>query len=102
MEKLANWLTIGANGLTVLICAFILTITIISHLHLRKFKRDTIGRKTYRYLLVLFCLCGFYFGWAPATYIFLIAAVVCERLIVYRGCRWKKDKLGAWLAKIDW
>lgn len=101
--------------LTVILCAFVLVITIISHMsikngqtmeiakaQIRHAQRDTLGRKLYRYLIILFCLNGFFWGWAPATYIFLFAAILTERLIVYRICRENQDGVGRFLAKIDW
>jgi uncharacterized BrkB/YihY/UPF0761 family membrane protein len=100
--------------LTVLLCGFILVITIISHMALkdedlsvvkeqiRHMSRDTVGRKVYRWSIVLFALNGFYWGLSPVTYAFLFAAVLTERLIIYRLCRAGKDPIGKFLVKIDW
>lgn len=100
--------------LTVLLCGFILVITVISHMTLknidatvvkdqiRHMGRDSLGRKLYRWLIILFALNGFYWGLSPVTYAFLFAAVLTERLIVYRICRGNKDDLGKMLVKIDW
>jgi len=91
-----------ASAATIIFSGFVLIITIVSHHILHKYRKDTLGRKSYRWLLVLFSCCGFYFGFAPATYIFLFAAVISERLLVYRACRNNKDWLGRLLIKIDW
>lgn len=84
------------------LCAFILILTILSHLTLRKRRTDTIGRKLYRWFLVLFCVAGFWLGPKDSTFTFLFAAVLTERLIVYKGCRANKDWLGRFLVKINW
>jgi len=95
METLLNVVHIG-------LCAFILVLTIISHLTLRRRRTDTLGRKLYRWLLALFCLAGFWLGPQTATFTFLFAAVLTERLIVYKGCRGQKDWLSRFLIKIGW
>lgn len=90
------------NVVTIAICLFILILTIVSHRTLNKRRTDTIGRKLYRYLLVLFCTAGIWYGPQAATFVFLFAATLTERLIVYKGCRAKKDWLGKLLYKINW
>lgn len=90
------------NVVTIAICLFVLILTIVSHVTLSKRRTDTIGRKVYRYLVVIFCACGIWYGPQTATFIFLFGAVLTERLIVYRGCRAKKDWLGRFLVKIGW
>ncbi|MCF0075768.1 hypothetical protein LZD49_35185 [Dyadobacter sp. CY261] len=90
------------NVVTIAVCLFILILTIVSHRTLNNRRTDTIGRKLYRYLVVLFCAAGIWYGPQAATFIFLFAALLTERLIVYKGCRSKKDWLGRWLYKIGW
>ena len=107
-------LQILAKALTVILCAFILVISFVAHASLkeknfyrtkeiiRRSEKQTVGGRVYYYCLVLFCLNGFWWGATYFMYGFLFAAVMTERLITYRICRGDKDKLGKFLAKINW
>lgn len=88
--------------LAVILCAFVLWITLKSHTVLRKRKNDTVGRKMYRWLVILFSLTGMLWGLNTFTYVFLFAAVLTERLVVYRGCRGNRDRLSRLLTRINW
>lgn len=90
------------NVVTIAVCLFVLILTLVSHVTLSKRRTDTLGRQLYRYLIVIFSACGIWYGAKPVTYVFLFAAVLTERLIVYRICRGKKDPLGRLLVKIGW
>ena len=90
------------NVVTIAVCSFILVLTLVSHKTLNRRRTDTLGRKLYRWLVVLFCAAGIWYGPQKATFVFLFAALLTERLIVYKGCRSKKDWLGKFLLKIGW
>lgn len=102
MELLAKGLDVIVAILTIIFSAFVLAVTIMSHHYLHKYRKDTVGRKAYRWLLGIFALCGICFGFVPAAYLFVFAAVISERLLIYRACRSNKDWLGRFLVKINW
>lgn len=100
--------------LNVILCGFLLVITITSHVaqkkgdrgvvknQIRNIGRDTIGRKISRWLVVIFALVGFVYGLTTTTFALLYMVVTSERLLVYRACRSNDDWLGRFLVKIDW
>lgn len=87
--------------MVVIACLFLLTITIKSHLKLRKRRTDTIGRTLYRFLIGFFTVSGIFFGINDFMYVFMFTAIFTERLIVYRACH-RDDKLSRFLRKINW
>lgn len=97
-----NILSLIKSFAVVAICIFILFMTVKSHIILRNRRNDTIGRKLYRWLIVLFCLNGIYYGLTPFTYTFCFAAILTERLVVYKACRGKKDFLARFLNRLRW
>jgi sulfite exporter TauE/SafE len=111
---MATGLQIIAQVLTIIVCAFIFIISLKSHLSLqksniatakeviRRSNKNTLGGRLYFYLLMAATGIGMLWGWVAPTYVFLMAAVVTERLIIYRICRGTKDRLGRWLVKINW
>jgi len=102
-----------SNIAVVLLSVFILVITLLSHVEIKKNDRtilkaqiktmgeDTTGRIVYRWLLILVAVCGFFWGPNGGTYILMLSALISERLIVYRVCR-PNDKLGRFLSKYNW
>jgi sulfite exporter TauE/SafE len=111
---MAAGLQIFAQVLTIIVCAFIFIISLRSHLSLQKSNissakeiirrstKNTLGGRLYFYLVMAATGIGMLWGWVAPTYIFLVAAVVTERLIIYRICRGKKDRLGRFLVRINW
>lgn len=103
------------NISVVISCLFVLIMTLIAAWdskngttmavikeQIRHAQRDTLGRKIYKWLIIVFCTVGVCFGLSPATYFFLFMAVLSERMIVYRICRGDRDVVGRFLKKIDW
>lgn len=91
-----------ASILVVGVCSAILYLTLKSHWLLRKRRTDTMGKKAYRWLLVLFSLNGILWGLSAFTYVFLFCAVLVERLVVYKGCYGNKTRFGKLLTRINW
>lgn len=97
----------------VVLSVFILVITIMSHVTIKKNDRsilkaqirtlgvDTTGRIVYRWLLILVALVGICWGPSHATYILMLSALISERLIIYRVCR-PDDRLGKFLTRFNW
>jgi len=101
------------NIAVILLSVFILVITLMAHVEIKKNDRsilkaqirslgdDTTGRIVYRWLLILVAVCGFLWGPSGGTYILMLFALISERLIIYRVCR-PNDFLGRTLQKFNW
>lgn len=99
--------------LVVVLSIFILVITLMTHLVIKKNDRsilkaqirtmgtDTTGRIVYRWLLILVGASGAYWGAGAGTYILMVSALITERLLTYRVCR-PDDRLGRFLTKYNW
>ncbi|MDQ6482239.1 hypothetical protein [Dyadobacter sp. LHD-138] len=98
----------------VLIGAFVLITSLISHIQiknnnmamakemLRRTGKETLGGRIFFYCTIIFCVSSFWYGFNPFAASFAVAALVCERLIVYRVCRGMKDPISRFLNKINW
>jgi len=104
----------SVKTLSVLLFGFIMVISIISHITLRndnyasakemirRSNKQTLGGRIFFYCLMIGSLNGFIWGWSVFMHIFMLTAILTERLIVYRVCRGNKDKLGKLLVRINW
>lgn len=95
------------------LCSFMLYIILVSYKELQKgdanllrdrmrhIGRDTVGRKVYRYSLVIALVLGIWFGIGEPTYFFIIISTFSDRLMMYRVCK-PNSIVGRILVRADW
>lgn len=88
------------DGLVVFIGLAMLWLTIKSHTWLKKRKTDTIGRKIYRWLVIITSVMIIIWGFKPFITVFLLSALLVERLLVYKSCR-RDSILSQFLTRIN-
>lgn len=99
--------------LVVVLCAFLLAIHLATQVEIRRdsdgklktqiraISQQTTGKIVYRWLVNLIALVGVFFGASLGIFALLFAAIIAERLVVYRICR-PNDFLGKFLTRYNW
>ncbi|WP_342086105.1 hypothetical protein [Dyadobacter sp. OTU695] len=109
--KTTDFLKLAGIAVAVILSAVLLILTLMARWEVRKsgqdtFELQTLGKNSrgafvHRWLLIIVAGLGICIGPSISGYILTLAALISERLIIYRAFR-PNDKLGKFLTKLNW